>query len=131
MLKVTPLAPTFAAEVEGVNFLRSVPDDTFHELKDVANKYGVVIFRNAALDDHKLIAFPGCRIRIPLDEIFNVSNLNETNEIMAEKDPNCLAAKNGNATWYADGAFNPRRTGISRLRAVELPPKVLGFSCCL
>lgn len=140
-LKVTPLAPTFAVEVEGVDFSKPVPDDILHEVKDIANKYGVVIFRKTALDDHKLIAFgrrfgeldstaqhriPGRPIRIPLDEIFDVSNLNETNEIITDKNPVRLAAKNGNATWHADGAFNPRRTGLSLLRAVELPPKGTG-----
>jgi alpha-ketoglutarate-dependent 2,4-dichlorophenoxyacetate dioxygenase len=66
-------------------------------------------------------------MRIPLFEIFDVSNLNDRNEIMdVSKDANKMAAANGNATWHADGAFNPRRTGISILRGVEIPPKEVG-----
>lgn len=66
-------------------------------------------------------------LRVPLFEIFDVSNLNEQNEIFDyTKDPRRLTAANGNATWHADGAFNPRRTGLSLLRAVELPPKGSG-----
>jgi alpha-ketoglutarate-dependent 2,4-dichlorophenoxyacetate dioxygenase len=140
-LKITPLAPTFAAEVEGVDFSKRVPDDIFHEVLDVASKYGVLVFRKTALDDLKLIEFgqrfgeldstaqhrvKGRPIRVPHDEIFDVSNLNEMNEIITEKDAVKLSAKNGNATWHADGAFNPRRTGFSLLRAVELPPKATG-----
>jgi alpha-ketoglutarate-dependent 2,4-dichlorophenoxyacetate dioxygenase len=140
-LKVTPLAPTFAAEIEGVDFSKPIPDDIVHEVRHVAAEYGVLIFRKTTLDDHKLIAFgrkfgelDNCAqhrvrdrpLRIPLDEIFDVSNLNEFNEIITDNDPTKLAAKNGNATWHADGAFNPRRTGFSLLRAVELPPKGTG-----
>lgn len=66
-------------------------------------------------------------LRIPLYEIFDVSNLDEQNEIFdLAKDPRRKTAANGNATWHADGAFNPRRTGLSLLRAVELPPKGTG-----
>jgi alpha-ketoglutarate-dependent 2,4-dichlorophenoxyacetate dioxygenase len=140
-LTVKPLAPTFAAEIEGVDFSQSIPDDIFHELEGVASKYGVLIFRNTELDDLKLIEFgrrfgeldssaqhivPGKSMRIPHHEIFDVSNLNEMNEIITINDPVKLSAKNGNATWHADGAFNPRRTGFSMLRAVELPPKGTG-----
>ncbi|RFU26447.1 hypothetical protein B7463_g9889, partial [Scytalidium lignicola] len=140
-LNIKPLAPTFAAEVEGVDFSQPVPDDIVHEIQDAAAKYGVLIFRKTALDDQKLIEFgrkfgelDNCgqhRVhdrpsRIHLDEIFDVSNLNEFNEIITDNDPVKLAAKNGNATWHADGAFNPRRTGFSMLRAVELPPKGTG-----
>ena len=49
------------------------------------------------------------------------------NEIVnLSKDPGRFAAANGNALFHADGSFNPRRTGLSMLRAVELPPKGLG-----
>lgn len=140
-LKIIPLAPTFVAEVEGVDFTSPVPEEAIHEIEDAVAKYGVLIFRSTALDDSKLIAFgrqfgelDNCgqhRVRdrparIPLDEIFDVSNLNEFNQIITDSDPVKLAAKNGNATWHADGAFNPRRTGLSMLRAVELPPKGMG-----
>jgi alpha-ketoglutarate-dependent 2,4-dichlorophenoxyacetate dioxygenase len=65
-------------------------------------------------------------MRIPLYEIFDVSNLNIKNEIDDRSDPWRAAGANGNATWHADGAFNPRRTGLSLLRAVEIPPKEVG-----
>lgn len=86
-LKITPLAPTFVAEVEGVDFSEPVPEDVFHEVKDVVNKYGVAIFRKTGLDDHKLIEFgrrfgeldksaqhraPDKPVRIALEEIFGM-----------------------------------------------------------
>ena len=66
-------------------------------------------------------------MRVPLFEIFDVSNINENNQIMdVVNDPIRASAANGNATWHADGAFNPRRTGLSILRGVEIPPKEVG-----
>jgi hypothetical protein len=52
-LKATPLASTFAAEIEGVEFSSPILDDVFHEIEDIANKYGVLIFRGTALGDNK------------------------------------------------------------------------------
>ena len=37
-----------------------------------------------------------------------------------------ISSARGNALWHADGAYNPRRSGISIIRAVELPPKGTG-----
>jgi alpha-ketoglutarate-dependent 2,4-dichlorophenoxyacetate dioxygenase len=39
-----------------------------------------------------------------------------------------ITAIRGNALWHADGSFNPQRTYVSLLRAVELPPKGMGGS---
>lgn len=33
-IKVTPLAPTFAAEVSGIDFSQPVPDEVFQEILD-------------------------------------------------------------------------------------------------
>lgn len=66
-------------------------------------------------------------MRLPQDEIFDVSNLNGNNEIIdLNNAPGKMASSRGNALWHADGSFNPRRTGFSMLRAVELPPKGMG-----
>lgn len=140
-LQITPLAKAFAAEVEGIDFSKPVDDQLFEELRDAVHKYGVVILRKTALDDDSAIALgrrfgeldsvrahrlAGRAMRIPNDEIFDVANLDDKNQIVTAKDPNRIASANGNALWHADGAFNPRRTGVSILRAVELPPKDSG-----
>ncbi|KAH0846935.1 hypothetical protein AYO21_02369 [Fonsecaea monophora] len=140
-LQITPLAETFAAEVEGIDFSKPIDDALFEELRDTVHKYGVVVLRKTALDDDSAIALgrrfgeldsvrahrlAGRAMRIPNDEIFDVGNLDDKNEVVTVKDPNRTASANGNALWHADGAFNPRRTGVSILRGVELPPKGTG-----
>ncbi|KAF7190218.1 Alpha-ketoglutarate-dependent 2,4-dichlorophenoxyacetate dioxygenase [Pseudocercospora fuligena] len=61
-----------------------------------------------------------------LPEIFDVSNIDPDNNIITEADPVRTSSKRGNTLWHADGAYNPRRSGISIIRAVELPPKGTG-----
>ncbi|KAK7885117.1 hypothetical protein LTR67_010608 [Exophiala xenobiotica] len=143
IFKVNPLGKTFACEISGPDFSEPLSDDAFQELTEIVNKYGVAIVRKTKADDDSLIAL-GRRFgdldsvrqhyknglikpRVPKYEIFDVGNLNEKDEIVnPQNDPQRLASGNGNATWHADGAFNPRRTGISILRGVELPPKGTG-----
>ncbi|KAL6246964.1 hypothetical protein RBB50_006271 [Rhinocladiella similis] len=140
-LQITPLATTFAAEVEGIDFSQPIDDALFQELKDAVTKYGVIVIRKTALDDDSAIALgrrfgeldsvkahrlAGRAMRIPNDEIFDVGNLDDKSQVVTISDPNRHATANGNALWHADGAFNPRRTGISILRGVELPPKGTG-----
>ena len=140
-LQITPLAANYAVEVEGIDFREPIDDALVEELKNTVNKYGVVILRKTALDDDTTIALgrrfgeldnvrahrlAGRTMRVANDEIFDVGNLDEKNQIVTIKDPNRTASANGNALWHADGAFNPRRTGISILRGVEIPPKGTG-----
>ena len=139
-LKITPLHPTFAAEVEGIDFSEPVSDAIFNELKDIISRYAVVIMRNTNLKDDKThVEFsrrfgpldksahrvPGFR-NLPYIEIFDVANLDDKDQIVLPGNLSRVASANGNALWHSDGSFNPRRTGISMLRAVELPPSGTG-----
>jgi alpha-ketoglutarate-dependent 2,4-dichlorophenoxyacetate dioxygenase len=136
-LQVNQLGPTFAAEVEGIDFSQPIDDALFAELKDTLHKYGVVIIRKTTLDDESMLALgrrfgeldnvtphrlAGRKFRLDNDEIFDISNIDDKGNIVTKDDPERTSGANGNALWHADGAFNPRRTGVSMLRAVELPP---------
>ncbi|KAL6240285.1 hypothetical protein RBB50_012814 [Rhinocladiella similis] len=141
-LEVTQVGPTFAAEVSGVDFSRLSSDETLNELKQIIAKYGVVSFRKAGpKTDDELIAFgarfgeldsirphkrAGRAMRIPQDEIFDISNLDHESKIVTTADAERTATAYGNALWHADGTFNPRRTHLSMLRAVQLPPAGTG-----
>ena len=59
-------------------------------------------------------------------QIFDVSNIDPDNNLITEADPLRISSARGNAMWHADGAYNPRRSGISIIRAVELPPPGTG-----
>ncbi|KAK3705653.1 hypothetical protein LTR37_013261 [Vermiconidia calcicola] len=141
-LTIKPIAP-FAAELTGLDFSKPVSGSLLKEINDIFATYGVVIVRkNGPTTDDQLIQFArhfgeldsvsqhrkqGIGCRVPQDEIFDVGNLNGDNEIIdLSKDPGKVASGNGNSLWHADGSFNPRRTSLSMLRAVELPPKGTG-----
>lgn len=141
-LTLKKLAPTFGAEVEGVDFTQPVPPSVIDEIKDGLSEYGLLVFRNTGMDNEKQIAFTakfgelydvkayikaGKKMRFPdQPEIFDVSNLDENGNVLTELDPSRVAFNKGNCIWHADMAYNPRRAHFSLLRAVELPPKGSG-----
>ncbi|KAF1986361.1 alpha-ketoglutarate-dependent 2,4-dichlorophenoxyacetate dioxygenase [Aulographum hederae CBS 113979] len=140
LIKVKELHPTFAAEVSGIDFSKDIPDDVFAEIYAAAAKYGVLAFRNAIYDDHAHVAFSarfgelddikpyiaaGRKNRFACDQLFDVSNMDDDGNLLANDTPRAHAKK-GNGLFHVDSSFNPRRAGYSLLRAVELPPPNTG-----
>jgi alpha-ketoglutarate-dependent 2,4-dichlorophenoxyacetate dioxygenase len=140
-IKYTPLHPTFGAECHGVDFSRALPSDVVDEIRDGLAKYGVLVFRQAQLDDARHVAFAaqlgdlddstpyikaGRKHRLaPYTELFDVSNLDDDGSVVS-KDSLRYQLGLGNGLFHVDSAFNPRRAGYSILRAHELPPKGTG-----
>lgn len=136
------LHPTFAVEVGGVDWTKPIPESVLEEIVSAADREGVLVFRNANLDNARHIAFSrqlgdlddikvhikaGRAMRFPEQpEIFDVSNLDHNGNIITDMDPGRKETSKGNNLWHADMAFNPRRASYSLLRAVELPPKGTG-----
>ncbi|KAH0836942.1 hypothetical protein AYO21_01749 [Fonsecaea monophora] len=140
-LKFTPLGETFVAQVDGLDFSQPIPEAVRDELLAGLQKYGVLVARATNITDDTMIALgrqwgeldnitahkkAGRKMRLPQDEIFDVGNIDPDNNIITAADPLRISSARGNALWHADGAYNPRRSGISILRAVELPPKGTG-----
>ncbi|OCK84664.1 putative 2,4-dichlorophenoxyacetate alpha-ketoglutarate dioxygenase [Lepidopterella palustris CBS 459.81] len=133
---VKPLHKTFACEVEGLDLSKPISDEVFEELRDTLHKYGVVVIRNANFPDDKAHIDFSARFGevekskyrnphmrpLPYPEIFDISNLDENGNVVTKSNEKRITAIRGNALWHADGSFNPRRTYVSCLRAVELPP---------
>ncbi|KIW85391.1 hypothetical protein Z517_00781 [Fonsecaea pedrosoi CBS 271.37] len=131
------LGPTFAAEVTGVDFSKPVEKDVFDEIRRAIVDYGVLVFRNAGLDDARHVAFSalfgelddikpyltlGRKNRFPFDELFDVSNQEDDGQLVK------IGSKRhhmglGNSIFHVDSSFNPRRAGYSLLRAHQLPPR--------
>ena len=65
-------------------------------------------------------------MRLDNDEIFDVSNIDPDDNIISPADPLRISSQRGNSLFHADGAYNPRRSDISIIRAVEIPPKGTG-----
>lgn len=55
-----------------------------------------------------------------------LGNIDADDQIISEEDELRISSKRGNTWWHADGAYNPRRSGVSIIRAVELPPPGMG-----
>ncbi|EXJ76468.1 uncharacterized protein A1O5_00976 [Cladophialophora psammophila CBS 110553] len=138
-LKFKPLHPTFAAEVDGIDFSKPIPDSVIAEVQEGIDKYGCLVFRNANMDNDTHVSFtrrfgeldsmPFIRRRGRFPDqphIFDVSNLDDSGEIVKNTDRITAMLKKGNELWHADMQYHPRRDKYSLLRAVEIPPKGLG-----
>jgi alpha-ketoglutarate-dependent 2,4-dichlorophenoxyacetate dioxygenase len=124
-----------------VDFSRAVPAETVVDIRVGLAKYGVLVFRQAQLDDARHVAFAaqlgelddstpyikaGRKHRLaPYTELFDVSNLDDDGNVVST-DSLRFQLGLGNGLFHVDSAFNPRRAGLSILRAHELPPKGMG-----
>lgn len=141
-LKLRELHPSFACEITGIDLSTPPSDQEFDEIRDALHKYGVVVIPKANFPtDRAQIDFSGrfgevekSKYRLPYMrnlpdiEIFDISNLDQNGEVVTTSNEKRITAIRGNALWHADGSFNPQRTYVSLLRAVELPPKGMGGS---
>lgn len=135
------LHPTFGAECGGVDFSCALSPAVVDSLRVALAQYGVLVFRQARLDDARHVAFAaqlgelddstpyikaGRKHRLaPYTELFDVSNLDDDGELVTT-DSLRFQLGLGNGLFHVDSAFNPRRAGYSILRAHELPPKGTG-----
>ncbi|KAL4939241.1 hypothetical protein BDV06DRAFT_214461 [Aspergillus oleicola] len=139
-MHIRQIHPTYACEITGVDLSQPLSREDFNRIRDALHHYGVVVIAHAnLLDDRAHVEFsrlfgdverskwrsPHMR-PLPYDEIFDISNLDENGYIVTTTNEKRITAIRGNALWHADGSFNPRRTYVSMLRAVELPPAGTG-----
>jgi len=133
-LSCTTLAPSFIAEVEGVDLRSPVSEGSLREIISALDQYAVCVFRATGLDDASHIAFsrqlgtlehaPSLfgkgvkRFRHP--ELFDAGNLDAAGHILADERRRLY--NKGNALWHTDSSFNPHRSTYSLLLAHEVPP---------
>lgn len=134
-LQFKQLHSTFVAEVEGVDWTKPISDDVISQIQDGIDKYGVLIFRKANIDNATHVAFTNrfgdldsrplirSKDRFPgQPHIFDISNLTADGEIITEADPIMFLFNRGNGLWHTDMTYHPRRDKYSILRAIEIPP---------
>jgi alpha-ketoglutarate-dependent 2,4-dichlorophenoxyacetate dioxygenase len=137
-LQFKPLHPTFVADVKGIDWTQPIPDSVIAQLQKAIDKYGVLVFRKANIDNDTHVAFsrsfgeldsmPALRSRRFPDQphIFDVSNLDGNGEIVQATERLASLMNKGNQLWHADMQYHPRRDKYSILHAVQIPPKGCG-----
>ena len=143
-LKVTPLHPTFCAEISGVDFSKPIAPEVLDEIKAAWSQYGVIVFRNTGLTDESHVEFskqhgdlddikqfinpddPNTHpMRYKYFELFDASNMDRAGNIVQSHDRRYHYNK-GNALWHTDSSFNKRRSSYSLLLAHTIPPAGTG-----
>ncbi|PVH69678.1 alpha-ketoglutarate-dependent 2,4-dichlorophenoxyacetate dioxygenase [Cadophora sp. DSE1049] len=141
-ITVKELHPTFVAEIQGVDFSKSVDPNVFSEIKNALAKYGVCVFRSTGLDDTRHVEFSrlfgelddikpyltgGRKPKFPYLELFDAGNIDDNGEVV-KLDSQRSHYNKGNTLWHIDSSFNPRRASYSLLLAHTIPPPGTGGS---
>lgn len=131
-LNVNPLTPDFGARVTGVDIATPLDFDVFREIREVFDRYSILIFPDQALDDETQIAFserfgrcePTRTANPAAGTVFaRQSNLDiKTGETIAPDDRR-MAYQNANYLWHSDSTFKATLSLCSILSAREVPPE--------
>jgi len=135
-----PQHPTFIAEVQGIDWTQPLPTSVIDEIKQGIAKYGVLIFRDAHLNDDQHVEFAsnfgeleptpaqklGIKQRLANSYLGDLSNIDIEDKLITSENKVRNMFMKGNEIWHADMQYHPRRTSYSILRAVEIPPKGCG-----
>ena len=133
---LTQLAPTFAAEVTGIDCRRPLSRDQIAEVEAGMDKYAVLVFRDQNISDEQQLAFTtqfgelenyqgGGHIRKRSDSrlgagIADFSNLDKNGNIMSDQD-RVWFFKLGDRLWHSDSSFRPVPARYSLLSGRVLP----------
>jgi alpha-ketoglutarate-dependent 2,4-dichlorophenoxyacetate dioxygenase len=128
-------APSFVAEVSGVDFSRPIDEAVLREIVAAMDRYAVCVFRATALEDASHIAFSRLLGKLELapalfgkglkrfahPELFDAGNLDAGGRILVDERRRLYIK--GNALWHTDSSFNLQRAAYSLLLAHEVPPE--------
>ena len=126
-LALQPLAPTFGAEVIGIDLAEPVSDATFAAIRDALWDRGVLLFRGQNLSPGAQVAFSRrfgeLEIHGATDflhpehpEVVVIGNL------VVDGKPRAMFAK-GDEQWHADSSFRRIPSDASLFYGVETPPE--------
>lgn len=130
-LTVRPLAPTFAAEIRGVDLRLPLEQARLEEIYDVFLEYGVVVLPGQAITVEQHLAFAatfGELWQLPewnnMSTVKNrliddVSNVDESGK-QAAPDSDKLLYQLANRIWHSDLSSNPIASKASLLHASEI-----------
>lgn len=126
------LHPLFACEISGIDL------DETDFIVQAMDRYAVAVLPGQHISDEAHIAFSrrfgeleksphfgvgkGGRVRMRHPELFDVSNLDENGEILAEDDRR-RAFRLANEMWHTDSSFVPGGARYSLLHAMVVPSR--------
>ena len=55
-LKIRPLQKTFGAEISGLDLSKSLDSQTINEVKSLWHQYGLLLFRDQAMDEAEIVS---------------------------------------------------------------------------
>lgn len=126
------LHPLFACEIVSADL------GQVKEIEEAMDAYAVAVLRDQHISDEEHIAFSrrfgeletsphfgvgkGGRVRMRHAELFDVSNLDEDGNILAEDDRR-RTFRLANEMWHTDSSFVPGGARYSLLRAQVVPPR--------
>ena len=132
MISVRQLAPTFAAEVRGVDLRRPISAATFADIYDAFLEYGVLVLPGQAISIEQHLRFARnfgeiwtlpvkdpAKLRLKTAAVDDVSNLDVDGEIAGTASEKYMFAL-GNQLWHSDLSFRDVPAQASLLHAEEI-----------
>jgi alpha-ketoglutarate-dependent 2,4-dichlorophenoxyacetate dioxygenase len=134
-IAVNPLHPHIGAEVSGIDAAAPLDHETLAELWRAIDRYSVLVLKHQSITDAQLKAFAirfgelevprssvqGGRRRLDIQEIGDISNLDEDSNVRAREDRRRLDML-GNRLWHTDASYMPVPVVLGMLFAVSVPP---------
>jgi alpha-ketoglutarate-dependent 2,4-dichlorophenoxyacetate dioxygenase len=131
-LTVTPLAPAFAARIDGADIRRPLPEATWAAIRTAFEEHSVLLFRGAGLDDETQIAFSLRFGALEVTRSMNPaagtpfarqSNLDiKTGEVIPAEDRRMIYQL-ANMLWHSDSSFKAVPSLCSLLSGRIVPPE--------
>lgn len=129
MIKITPVNPTFVADIEGVD-VRLVRDDDFEKIYQAWLEFGVLRLRDQQLNEDELQAFSarfGPLEEIPMGRLPEAARKKIKNRYVTQLSNIIVDGKpigglgNAEASWHSDMTYVENPPPASVLLGVEIP----------
>ena len=137
-ITITPVGQDFACEIGGIDLRQPASPQDIAAIRSAMDRYAVSFFRDQFISDEQQIAFSrlfgnlenspnfgrgnGESVRMKFAELFDVSNLDENGEMLAEDDRR-RSYRIANLMWHTDSSFQPGGAGYSLLSARITPER--------
>jgi alpha-ketoglutarate-dependent 2,4-dichlorophenoxyacetate dioxygenase len=130
-LTVTPLAPAFAARIDGADIRRPLPEATWAAIRTAFEEHSVLLFRGAGLDDETQIAFSLRFGALEVTRSMNPaagtpfarqSNLDIKTGAVIPAEDRRMVYQLANMLWHSDSSFKAVPSLCSLLSARIVPP---------